>query len=141
MSPLKRLLPVLAAGVLLSAATQAQSLRVSVARTGSKATITVSGARKGLPVVIWFGLRKGSTKIYAGSAMIESLTLGLALPFVPVPMGMADSSGKASISFPAPRKLPISILGQALSPTPKIKFGLPPKIVLGWLLSAVTKIL
>lgn len=136
-----RLFLALSATALFAAAGTAQGLNLSVTRSGNKAVITVSGAKAGLPVVLWLGLRKGTTAIYKGSQMIEPLTLGLALPFVPVPMGNADKSGKASLSFPAPPRLPITVYGQALSPTPKIKFGFPPKIVLGWLLSAVAKVL
>ncbi|HHI80458.1 MAG TPA: hypothetical protein ENK02_10810 [Planctomycetes bacterium] len=126
---------------LFSATSSAQKLRLSVTKTGNKATLTVSGALPGAPVLLFVGFKEGKTVLYKGSNTIEALSIGLATPFVPLPLGSADKKGRVSKSYPAlPIKLPIKILGQALSPTPKIKFGLPPKVVLGWLLSKVVKV-
>ncbi|GEM_PF-2618135 len=127
----------LALGI-FSTASSAQKLNLSVKKTGRTATLTVSGALPGAPVLLFLGLKKGKTVLYKGSSSIEALTIGLATPFVPLPLGNADKKGKVSKSYPAlPIKLPIKILGQALSPTPKIKFGIPPKLLLGWLLSKI----
>jgi hypothetical protein len=130
----------LALGI-FAASSSAQKLNLSVTKSGNKATLTVSGALPGSPVLLSLGLKAGKTVLYKGSTSIEALTIGLATPFVPLPLGSADKKGRVSRSFPnIPFKLPIKILGQALSPAPKIKFGLPPKIVLGWLLSKVVKV-
>ena len=126
---------------LFSTAASAQKLNLSVSKTGKTTTLTVSGALPGSPVLLFLGLKAGKTVLYKGSASIEALTIGLATPFVPLPLGNADKKGKVSKSYPnLPIKLPIKILGQALSPTPKIKFGIPPKLLLGWLLSKVVKV-
>ncbi len=130
----------LALGI-FSTAASAQKLNLSVAKKGKTATLTVSGALPSSPVLLFLGLKAGKTVLYKGSTSIEALTIGLAFPFVPLPLGNADKKGKVSKSYPVPpMKLPIKILGQALSPTPKIKFGIPPKIVLGWLLSKVVTV-
>jgi hypothetical protein len=97
------LLPAILLAAAAAAPAQSCSLAVSGGAPGSTLSISVTGAPMSLAAVA-VGQTAGTTVIDLGS--LGSLTLGLAQPFVPVPIGILDSNGTASVSIPVPSQLP-----------------------------------
>jgi hypothetical protein len=112
---------------LLAATAQAQCSTLAVTGTGlpgTTLTVAVDGpaATHGI-VFLLVGAAQGSTTINLGPA--ASLTLGLADPFLPVPLGMADASGDITRSLDVPSGLTmgVDVFGQSL--TLGFSFSLP----------------
>ncbi|HZT56908.1 MAG TPA: hypothetical protein VFA35_11830 [Burkholderiaceae bacterium] len=97
------LLPAILLAAAAAVPAQSCSLAVSGGAPGSTLSISVRGAPMSLAAVA-VGQTAGSTVIDLGS--LGSLTLGLATPFVPLPLGIIDASGSASVSIPVPSQLP-----------------------------------
>lgn len=73
---------------------------------GQTITIDVSGAAAGSFVAIAAG-DAGSSTIHFG---MTSITLGVASPFILVPIGMTDAAGHVSVSVTVPANLPASAI-------------------------------
>lgn len=97
------LLPAILLAAAAAAPAQSCSLAVSGGAPGSNLSISVSGAPMSLAAVA-VGQTAGTTVINLGS--LGSLTLGLAQPFAPVPLGIIGANGTASVSIPVPSQLP-----------------------------------
>jgi hypothetical protein len=101
------LLPAILLAAAAAAPAQSCSLAVSGGAPGSTLSISVTGAPMSIAAVA-VGETAGTTVIDLGS--LGSLTLGLAQPFVPVPLGIIDASGTASVSVTVPSQLPAADL-------------------------------
>ena len=108
---------VLFASLFLAAAAAAQNcsaLSVSGGTGGAPLTIALQGAPASIAVVA-IGQSAGSTVINLGS---QVLNLGVAMPFAPLPLGMTDLTGAASVSVRVPANLPgIDIVAQGITLT------------------------
>lgn len=69
---------------------------------GTTLTVAVSGTNAGNLVALVAGQTTGTTAIAFGPL---NLTLGLAQPFFPVPIGIADANGDVSVSFTVPSQI------------------------------------
>jgi hypothetical protein len=108
---------------LLTAPTSAQSCStLAVNGTGAPETVltfAVTGATANSPTLLLVGETTGSTVIPLGP--FGTLTLGLAVPFIPLPLGVTDAQGAATLRFNVPRGTPSAdLFGQALT----IGFGM-----------------
>lgn len=79
---------------------------------GSTLDVAVAGTSAGGFVAVMVGETAGSTTINVGPL---NLTLGLDMPFFPVPLGRADGNGDVSRSFTIPGAVnqQIALNGQA----------------------------
>lgn len=91
--------------VLLAAAATAQcgTLTATGGAAGTDLALALHGDAHAIAVVV-FGQTSGSTTINFGS--LATLNLDLAMPFVPLPIGMTDANGDAARSIPIPASLP-----------------------------------
>lgn len=69
---------------------------------GTTLTVSVSGTTAGGMVALVVGPTAGTTAINVGPL---NLTLGLAQPFFPLPLGTADATGNVSVSFAIPSQV------------------------------------
>ena len=82
------------------ASAQCGTLAITGAGTvGTTLTVAVTGTSANGRVALVVGQTTGTTAINLGPL---SLTLGLAQPFFPLPLGTADANGNASVSFLVP---------------------------------------
>ena len=97
-----------------ASAQNCSTLAVSGGSPGSQLTIAVSGAPANTPTIVLLSQSTGSTVI---PTPFGTLSLGLASPFSPLPLGTTDANGDASISFqvPAQAAMCVMLYGQALS--------------------------
>jgi len=109
----------LATALLLAGVSQAQSCG-TLAVTGSGAhgtqlTIAVTGATANSFAILAVAENTGTTTI--NLPMSGTLTLGLASPIIPLPLGRTDASGNASVSFNVPARLTTAhnVNGQAVT--------------------------
>lgn len=114
-----------AASLALASALPAQacsSLSISGGAPGSNLSIAVSGAPAGGFAVLVVGEQAGSTQIPL--PMGQSLLLGVAEPFFPVPLGQVSASGAASLQLAIPASLPgqLQLQAQAVG----LGFSFPP---------------
>lgn len=81
---------------------------------GTTLTVAVSGTTANGMVALVVGQTTGTTPINLGPL---NLTLGLAQPFFPVPIGTADASGNVSVSFQVPSQVTqqVALNGQAVT--------------------------
>lgn len=94
------------ASLALASALPAQacsSLSISGGAPGSNIDIAVSGAPANGLAVLVVSQQAGSTVV--SLPMGQSLLLGVAEPFFPVPIGQTDASGAASLQLPVPASL------------------------------------
>jgi hypothetical protein len=115
------------------------SLLLAAAATAQCGTLTATGGAPGTNLdlalhgdahafaIIAFGQTAGTTTINFGT--IATLTLDLAMPFAPVPIGMTDANGDASRSIRIPATLPgqdlvLQGLTASFSFTPPMTVGL-----------------
>ena len=115
------------------------SLLLAAAATAQCGTLTATGGAPGTNLdlalhgdahafaIVAFGQTAGTTTINFGT--IATLTLDLAMPFAPVPIGMTDASGDASRSIRVPTGLPgqdllLQGLTASISFTPPATLGL-----------------
>lgn len=91
------------------------SLAISGGAAGSQVSISISGAAAGSFAVLVVGEQQGSTQVPLPIG--GSLVLGIAEPFFPIPIGMADLAGAVSLQLQVPASLPgqISVHAQAVS--------------------------
>jgi hypothetical protein len=76
-------------------------------------TIGVSGAQSNSIALAVIGTTLGTTTVQL--PMSSSLVLGLASPFLPLPIGMVNAAGTASVSIPLPANIPqLSLHGQGV---------------------------
>jgi hypothetical protein len=110
-----------AAALVLGGLASAQSCgTLAVTGTGAPGTtldIGLTGATANSLVLVFVGENTGSTPIRLG--MGTTLTIGLARPFVPVPLGRTDGNGDLSRTFTVPTRIPqqFSLNGQAATLT------------------------
>lgn len=112
------------AGGLAAASLSAQCASLAVTGTGAPGTslvFTIDGTAAGALAALAIGDTLGTTTIPLGA--LGSLTLGLAQPFVPVPMGTTDANGDASltIAVPGATTLGVDLHGQGVT----MSFSLP----------------
>jgi hypothetical protein len=114
--------------VLLAAAATAQcgTLTATGGAPGSTLDLALHGDANAFAIIA-FGQTAGTTTINIGT--IATLTLDLAMPFAPVPIGMTNASGDASRSIRIPATLPgqdllLQGLTASFSFTPPASFGL-----------------
>jgi hypothetical protein len=109
----------LATALLLAGVSQAQSCgTLTVTGTGAagtQLTVAVTGATANGFALIAVAENTGTTTIRL--PMSGSLTLGLAAPIIPLPLGRTDANGDASISFTVPSRLTTAhnLNGQAVT--------------------------
>jgi hypothetical protein len=103
---------------------QCGTLAVTGGAPSTNLTIGVSGAAANSFAIVAVGATLGSTTVPLPGS---SLVLGLASPFIPVPLGMVDASGAASLSIPIPANIPQInlhaqgvVVGFTLQPMPGI---------------------
>ena len=91
------------------------SLAISGGASGSQLSISVAGASSGSYAILVVGEQAGSTQVPLPIG--GSLVLGIAEPFFPVPIGMADMAGAVSLQLQIPANLPgqLSLQAQAVS--------------------------
>src|SRR5262245_25932335 len=108
---LRPLLSLALLGAALLAPVNAQcnaSLAVSGGAAGSTLTFDVNGAAPGATAFVLIGQSSATVPLNLGT--LGSITL-LAPPFVPVPLGMADLAGHASLAIgPVPTGIPCTTL-------------------------------
>ena len=107
-----------AASLVLAGALPAQgcgSLAISGGASGSQLSISVAGASSGSYAILVVGEQAGSTQVPLPIG--GSLVLGIAEPFFPGPIGMADMAGAVSLQLQIPANLPgqLSLQAQAVS--------------------------
>lgn len=117
---------------LLAAFVPAQCANLAVTGTGAPGTslqFAVNGTAASIPAFLMLSLTQGSTSLPLGP--FGSLTLGLAQPVLPLPIGMTDASGDASltIAVPSAATYGLDLFGQGVtvgfSFTPPTGGGLP----------------
>lgn len=97
------------------ASAQCGTLAITGAGTaGTTLSIAVTGTAPSGLVALVVGQTTGTTAINLGPL---SLTLGLAQPFLPVPLGRADANGDVSVSFTIPNGVSQQIQLNAQSAT------------------------
>lgn len=86
-------------------------------QSGATVTVDVTGSLPNALTFLVVGETAGTTSIDLGP--LGGLTLGLELPFVPLPVGSTDGNGDLSLSFDTPGVPvsidPIDLLAQAVS--------------------------
>jgi hypothetical protein len=96
----------LATALLLAGVSQAQCGTLTVTGTGAagtQLTLAVAGATANSFALLAVAENTGTTTIRL--PMSGSLTLGLASPIIPFPLGRTDASGNASVSFTVPSQI------------------------------------
>jgi len=111
--------------VLAAGAAQAQCGNLTASGSGAPGTavdLAVTGSTANAPVLCVIGDTLGVTTIQIGS--LTTLELGLETPFIPVPMGLSDGNGDASLSInvPSTTTMGLDLHGQAVA----IDFGFGP---------------
>jgi hypothetical protein len=92
---------------LFAATAAAQCATLSVTGTGAPGTtltISIDGTAANAIAFVAIGETQGSTSIPLGP--LGTLDLGLAMPFIPVPVGLTDASGDASLAIAVPAQFP-----------------------------------
>jgi hypothetical protein len=95
---------------MFAATAAAQCATLSVTGTGAPGTalvFTIDGTTANAFAFVAIGDTQGSTSIQFGP--LGTLSLGLAVPFVPVPVGPTDSNGDASLTINVPAQFPGSL--------------------------------
>ncbi len=117
---------------LLATSASAQCSALTVTGTGLPGTtlqVDVDGTTAGEMAFLLVGAAQGTTTLNLG--MMGSLTLGLATPFLPLPLGMTNATGDVSRSFavPSAATMGLDVFGQGLtigfSFTPPTGGGMP----------------
>ena len=94
------------------ATAQCGTLAVTGGAPSTTLQISVSGAAANSFAILAVGGTLGSTTLPLPGG---NLVLGLASPFLPVPLGMVDASGAVSLSVPVPANIPqINLHGQGV---------------------------
>lgn len=115
----------LASSLLVLATTGAAQCSLAVVGSGAPGgslTFAIDGTGSGLAFLA-IGETQGTTTIAFGS--LGTLTLGLDLPFVPLPIGFLDAQGDRSITVAIPAALTTGIDLFAQGVTLGISFGGP----------------
>ncbi|MCB9892191.1 MAG: hypothetical protein H6832_07620 [Planctomycetes bacterium] len=126
-----KLIASLVFSAVLAAPVAAQACsKLDVSGTGKPGTdlgFALTGADANVPAILFLSTQTGKTTIKVGP--LGTLELGLAMPLIPVPLGMTDDKGAASLTVKIPdAKIPeISLHGQATSVKFELKMG-PPKL-------------
>lgn len=91
------------------------SLAIQGGAAGSQLSVSFSGAVAGNLAVLVVGEQAGASQV--ALPLGGSLLLGVAEPFFPLPLGVVDASGAASLQLQVPASLPaqISVQAQAVS--------------------------
>lgn len=129
------------AGMLALAATaHAQCSTLSITGTGAPGTsltVSIDGTAAGAIAFLVVGETQGTTPVDLGQ--LGSFTLGLAAPFVPLPIGMTNAAGDASLSIPVPASFPgsLDLFAQGLTLAFSMGSGTPPTFSFAWCASNV----
>lgn len=123
----QKTLLVAAAGLFAIGASAQQCSTLAATGTGAPGTTVtfdVSGGSAHAMTVLLAGETQGSTTVNLGP--LGSLTLGLDMPFAPLPLGMTNMTGDLSRTFtvPSAATLGFDLYGQALSIG--FSFAMPP---------------
>lgn len=89
---------------LFAGAATAQCADLSVTNTAGQVTIDLDGSTPMAFAFVLVGDTAGTTTVSLGS--LGTLSLGLAAPFAPLPLGFTDMSGDVSYSFAVPASAP-----------------------------------
>lgn len=115
----------LASVVALAGLAQAQNCgTLAVASSSTSVTISLTGSTANAFAFAVIGDTEGSTPITFGTTTI---TLGLASPFIPVPLNRTDANGDASLVIPIRAALPqqMNLFAQGLTLSLSLRpFGL-----------------
>jgi hypothetical protein len=129
--------------LLLAAAAQAQCSTLTATGTGApgtSVTFALDGTDAHAFAFLVIGDTQGTTTINLGP--IGTLTLGLAAPFAPLPIGLTDASGDISRAIPVPSAFPASLdlfaqgvtigFSFVVGPPPSVSFSLCASNVVGF---------
>jgi len=108
-------LAVLALVVTPSLAHSQDRLLLTLHRTDNGVAVSVAGAQPRMPILLFVGTKAGHTTVFRGTDTIRPLTVGLALPFSVLVLGVADSNGRLTLRAKVSGPLPKALL-QAVSP-------------------------
>ncbi len=102
----------------LGTAAAAQCATLSVTGTGAPGTaltLTIDGTAAHAFAFVAIGETQGTTSIPLGP--LGTLDLGLAMPFVPVPLGLTNAAGDASLTIDVPSQLTtgLDLFGQGVT--------------------------
>lgn len=86
---------------------------LAIDTTGSAVTVDVSGSIPMALTVLLVGETTGETVLPLGG--LGDLTLGLEVPFIPIPIGSTDLTGDLSLSFENDGAAGLALFGQAVS--------------------------
>ena len=103
---------------LLAANASAQCSTLTVTGTGAPGTsltFDINGTDSHAFALLAVGQTQGTTTIQLGP--LGSLTLGLATPFIPVPLGLTNTSGDISrtINIPSAATFGVDLFGQGVT--------------------------
>ena len=96
------------------------ALAISGGTAGASVAIALSAAPAGGYVVLAVGEQAGSTVVPL--PLGGSLVLGVAAPFVPMPIGVADASGNLAVAVPVPANLPRQLQLQVQAAVVQVAF-------------------
>ncbi len=100
---MRRLIPLFASLALTALAPAQECATLTITGNGAPGTdltFELTDAPSGTVAFLVFGKTAGSTSL--GFGPLGTLDLGLAAPFIPVPMGLTDDGGAASSTIPVP---------------------------------------
>ncbi|HEB52365.1 MAG TPA: hypothetical protein ENI87_03815 [bacterium] len=104
---------ILLSSVVLAGVASAQCSNLSASNNAGDVTLAMSGGAAMSPTFMLVGQTTGTTPISIGN--LGSVTLGLAMPFVPAPAGLSDMNGDASLTFTVPSVVTGTYYFQALT--------------------------
>lgn len=104
--------------VCFAAAATAQCAALSVTGSGAPGTavtLTIDGTAAHAFAFVAIGDTQGTTSIPLGP--LGTLDLGLAFPFIPVPVGLTDAAGDASLTINVPTQFTgsLDLFGQGVT--------------------------
>ena len=118
-------------GVAGTVAAQNCTLTITGGAPSTNLTFAFTGAPRS-PALVVIGDTQGTTTLNFGS--LGSLTLGLAQPFLPAPLGLTDANGAVTLSVRVPNGVPSSdLFGQGVDVT----FTPPPNVSLTFCTTSV----
>ena len=132
---MRTLIAIVSALTLVSLAPAQDCATLSISQTNGDVSIelTTDGSEQALGIIA-LGMTEGNTSIDFGP--LGSLELGLAMPFVPLPIGFTDMTGDVSRAFTVPPGLPaLDLFAQGFTAELSIGLGdgtFPLIPMIGW---------